>query len=102
MFKVTLGCGLHCILGYVIAVDTTYRFDVKLEDLLHVGGNIGEEGVRSPVGACMGHDNCPHSSRGQDLSPRGPQLLQHKHNSLSLQFTVSKTSVILTLQVLCR
>ena len=38
----------------------THASDVELEHFLHVGGDVGEEGVGSPVGAHVGHHDGPH------------------------------------------
>ena len=40
-----------------------HRSDVELEYLLHVGGNVGEEGERPPQDAELGDDDRPERNR---------------------------------------
>ena len=55
---------------YFFVKTDTYLFDVKLEHFFHVGGDVGEKGIGSPVGAHMGNHDRPHCLRRQNLSPR--------------------------------
>lgn len=46
-----------------------HRFEVKVQDDVHVGGQRGEQGVEGPVGAHLGDDDGPQRHRQQ----HGPQ-----------------------------
>ena len=56
----------------------TYRFDIKLEHLLHVGRDVGQQGVCAPVGTHVTHYNGPYGHWFEELQPGG--ALQSKTN----------------------
>ena len=58
-------------------------FDIKVENLLHVHGDAGEDGVAAPVVTYMGHHNGPHSRRCYDGAQWGSGALSHTHQAHS-------------------
>ena len=49
--------------------DATYRLDVKLEHLLHVGGYLGQQHVGPVVTTHVSDDNGPHGAGREDRLP---------------------------------
>ena len=66
---------IHCTFRVSIPeILTTHLLHIKLENLLHVGGQTGEEHVEPPVvGYVAGHDG-PDCRAGRDLTPRRPTV----------------------------
>ena len=70
---------MYVKLCYILLVSTdgsyTYRFDVEIKHLLHIGGHAGEHGVAAPVITGVGHHDRPHGWRRQYGPPRHRKLL---------------------------
>ena len=55
-----------------------YRFDVEVEHFLHVGRNWRQNGVTTPVIACVCHDDRPDRRRDCNRFPRNGKFLNNE------------------------
>lgn len=40
-------------------IENSNRCHIKFENFLHIGRNVRQESIGTPVRTCMSHDNCP-------------------------------------------
>ena len=64
----------------------SYLFNIKVQDILKVGGHASEQSVITPAGSKVAKDNGPHGWRSQNLVPG---------KTFKLQRTVSQDELII-------